>query len=101
MVEAWAGGVNAGNHDAELNWLAHLVPMCLDLGFEPQRAVFHITEEKTPLRFVADGREFRDSRGGLANLITSFVAAIRRGEPDNYGLRLGLKALEFVEKKRA
>ena len=96
-VEAWAGGVNAGNPDAELNWRIHLAAMCLDLGFDPRKARFHITEEKQPLRFVADGREFRDSRGALANLVTRFMASIKRGEDDNSGLRLGVRTLEYYE----
>lgn len=100
QVEAWAGGINAGNPDAFLNWATHLGSMCFDLGFDPRRAKFHITEEKQPLRFVADGREFRDSRGGLANLIAAFIRAIERGEPDNYGLRMGVKTLEFVEEMK-
>jgi hypothetical protein len=98
-VEACAGGVNKGNPDAALNWLAHLVPMCLDLGFDPHKAEFHISEQKRPLRFVADGRVFVDGRGALANLIKQFLAAVERGEPDNAGLRLGLKALEYMESK--
>ncbi len=98
-VEAWGGGVNEGNPDAELNWLAHLVPMCLDLGFDPSKAKFHISQEKVPLRFVADGRVFTDSAGALNSLVRHFMAAIERGEPDNSGLRLGLRTLEFMEKK--
>lgn len=97
-VEAWAGGVNETNPDAELNWWVHLAAMCWDLGFDPMKAVFHVTTEKQPLRFVADGKEFTDSRGGLANLARKFIEAIERGEPDNAGLRLGVKTLEFVEK---
>ena len=48
-VEAFAGGVNVTNPEAHLNWWHHLVPMCLDLAFDPEKAVFHITEEKQPL----------------------------------------------------
>ena len=97
-VEAWAGGVNESNPDAELNWWVHLAAMCVDLGFDPHKAVFHVSKEKVPLRFVADGKEFTDSRGGLANLVRAFIAAIELGKPDNSGLRLGLKTLEYVEK---
>ena len=99
-VEAWAGGVNAGNPDAELNWWVHLAAMCWDLGFDPANAVFHIEEKKRPLAFECNGKLFQDSRGGLANLVKAFMAAIERGEPDNAGLRLGLKTLEYVEKMR-
>lgn len=100
-VEAWAGGVNAGNPDAELNWWVHLSAMCLDLGFDPQMAVFHIEEKKRPLAFECNGKLFQDSRGGLANLIKAFMAAIERGEPDNEGLKMGVKTLEYVEARRA
>lgn len=97
-VEAWAGGVNETNPDALWNWLPHLIPMCLDLGFDPLKAEFHITEEKQPLRFVADGREFVDGKpGALANLVTQFCEAIKRGEPDNRGLELGARVVELTE----
>lgn len=96
-VEAWAGGVNQSNPDAELNWWVHLAAMCIDLGFDPLKAEFHVEEKKRPLNFVANGKLFTDSRGGLANLIKAFLAAIERGEPDNAGLVLGVKTLEYVE----
>lgn len=98
-VEAWAGGVNETNPDANLNWWVHLAAMCFDLGFDPRNAVFHVTEEKQPLKFVVNGRhKFVDGGpGALANLVGAFMLAIAKGEPDNSGLRLGLKTLEFVE----
>lgn len=100
-VEAWAGGVNEGNPDERLNWLAHLVPMCLDLGFDPAKAVFHITKERQKLRFLTDKGAFTDTSGALKALVGEFVRAIERGELDNSGLQLGLKALEFMEKQSA
>lgn len=96
-VEAWAGGVNLTNPDANLNWWTHLAAMCWDLGFDPANAVFHVTEEAQPIRFVADGREFRDGEGALEGLITEFCAAIQLGKPNNEGLKLGLKAIQYVE----
>lgn len=96
-VEAWAGGVNETNPDAELNWWVHLAAMCWDLGFDPMKATFHVSQEKRPLYFAANGKLFTDSRGALENLIKRFIAAIKRGEPDNAGLRLGVKTLEYVE----
>jgi predicted dehydrogenase len=100
-VEAYAGGVNDTNPDAEWNWWTHLAAMCWDLGFDPGRAAFHVTPEKQPLRFIANGMEFRDGPpGALACLVTEFVKAIEKGEPDNEGLRLGLKTIQYVEERR-
>jgi predicted dehydrogenase len=98
-VEAFAGGVNETNPDAEWNWGTHLAAMCLDLGFDPYAAVFHITEEKQPLRFVVNGEfEFRDGPpGAMACLVTEFCEAIREGKPNNEGLKLGLKTVQYVE----
>lgn len=97
-IEAWAGGVNETNPDALWNWLTHLIPMCLDLGFDPMTAVFHITEERKPLRFVADGLEFQDSSGALANLVAEFCGAIEKNEPDNRGIELGARVVEITER---
>lgn len=97
-IEAWAGGVNETNPDALWNWLPHLIPMCLDLGFDPMKAEFHITAEKQPLRFVADGREFVDGKpGALANMVAQFCKAIERGQPDNRGIQLGAGVVEVTE----
>ncbi len=62
-IEAWAGGVTQSNPDPHWNWLPHLVAMCADLGFDPDSASFHITRERTPLRFAVNGIEFRDTHG--------------------------------------
>lgn len=101
-VEAWAGGVNETNPDAELNWWIHLAAMCVDAGFDPAKATFHVTQEKQPLRFVANGQEFRDGPpGALKVLVTEFLEAVRKGEPDIRGLEIGLKTLQYLEGRRA
>jgi hypothetical protein len=76
--------------------------MCADLGFDPDRAVFHIQEEKRPVRFVVNGtHEYTDGLpGALANLVREFCAAIESGAPDNSGLRLGVRAVQFMEKNQ-
>lgn len=100
-VTAFAGGVNESNPDAELNWWTHLAAMCWDLGFDPANAVFNVTTEKQPLRFIANGQEFRDGPpGALACLITEFLEAAKSGKPNNEGLKLGLKTLQYVEARR-
>ncbi|HEY6028807.1 MAG TPA: Gfo/Idh/MocA family oxidoreductase [Pseudolabrys sp.] len=98
-VEAWAGGVNETNPDAVWNWGTHLSAMCFDLGFEPYEAVFHISDEKQPVRFVVNNEfEYRDGPpGALACLVTEFCDAIRAGKPNNEGLKLGLKTVQYVE----
>ena len=91
-VEAWAGGVNETNPDAYLNWISHLVPMCLDLGFCPDSALFHITKEKQPLRFVVNGNEFRDTGGALKNLLEQFMVAEK-----SFGLDYALAVTRYLE----
>jgi hypothetical protein len=99
-VSAFAGGVNASNPDPLLNWWVHLAAMCHDLGFHPDKASFSVTTEKRPLKFIADGEVFEDGKpGALANLVGEFVKAIESGVPDNRGLQLGLKTLQYVEKQ--
>lgn len=96
LVEAWCGGVTASSPNAELNWWSHLVPMCVDIGADEDAAVFHITEERQPLRFVVNGKyEFRDTSGALENLVSRFLAAEGR---DNWGLFLTLFFTFFLEK---
>lgn len=97
-VSCFAGGVTESNPDPEWNWYPHLVAMCADAGFDPDNAYFDVTRERQPLRFVADGREFRDTHGALPNLVMAFVRAIKKGEPDNEGLRVGLKTIQFMER---
>jgi predicted dehydrogenase len=101
-VEAWAGGVTPTNPDALLNWGVHLAAMCWDVGVDPMDAELHITQERQPLRFVADGREFNDPPTHpqpLEVLVREFVGAIVRGEPNNEGLHLALKTIQYVEKQ--
>jgi hypothetical protein len=100
-VVASAGGVTASNLDAEWNWLPHLVAMCLDIGVDPERASLKVWGERRPLVFRCDGREFRDTKNAVDNLVREFVKAIERGKPDNEGLRLGLKTVQYVEKYKA
>lgn len=97
-VEGWAGGVNATNTNAVWNWAPHLAAMCFDLGYDPRDAVLHMTEERQPLRFAADGREFTDGPpGALRVLITEFCDAIRKGVPDNAGISMGYETVKFTE----
>ena len=97
-ARAYAGGVTASNPDAEWNWYPHLVAMCLDAGLDPDKSRFTVTEERQPLRFIAGGREFRDTSNAIDNLVRAFIRAIERGQPDNAGLRLGLQTVEYMER---
>jgi predicted dehydrogenase len=103
QVEAWAGGVSPTNPDAFLNWGVHLAAMCWDVGVDPRDATFHITSERQPLRFVADGREFLDpptEPSALQVLVTEFLQAVESGKPNNEGLHLALKTIQYVEAMR-
>jgi predicted dehydrogenase len=96
-VRAFAGGVTESNPDPEWNWLPHIAAMCLDIGVDPMRAFVRVTEERQPLRFQCGGREFRDTNGAIDCLVREFVKAVECGEPDNEGLKLGLKVVQYVE----
>lgn len=93
-VEAWAGGTD---RDPWWDWGPHLVAMSLDIGCE--KPVIHVTQEERPLRFVVNGEhEFRDVPDNpLDELICEFCAAIERGEPNNEGLRLGARVIDYLE----
>lgn len=96
-VEASAGGVTESSPDHHWNWMTHFAAMCFDAGIDPARARISITKERSPLRFVADGKEFVDGPA-LRNLCGAFLLAIENGVPDNRGLELGARVVEFTEK---
>lgn len=88
-VEAWAGGTE---RDPWWDWGPHLVAMSFDLGCKP---VIHVTQEKQPLRLVADGHEFTDvADNPLEVLLSEFCAAIALGKPDN---RLMPEVIDYLE----
>ena len=86
------------------DWGPHLVAMCLDLGFDPRKARIACMSASVPLSFRVNGdREWRDAITDpmpLEVLINEFVAAIERGEPDNDGLKLGARVVEFLNEPR-
>jgi hypothetical protein len=72
--------------------------MSFDLGCE--KPVIHVTQEKQPLRLIADGHEFTDAQTDptpLEVLVSEFCAAIELGKPDNSGLQLGARVIEYLE----
>lgn len=93
-VTAYAGGRTERNPDEWLNWISHLVPMCCDMGFTPEQAVFNISVDKVPLRLVADGHEFRDTGGALANMLEVFERAT---DKDEAGFQYALRVATWIE----
>lgn len=98
MVSGEAGGVNEGNPDAVWNWIPHLASMAIDLGADLDECLFRVGEARKPLRLEVDGDVFRDAPDALDGLVRAFVAAIERGEPNNDGLRLGYRVVQFTER---
>lgn len=94
-VEGWAGGTDK---DPWWDWGPHLVAMSMDLGcYKP---VIHVTKEIQPLRLAVDGDHFTDVKDNpLDVLVGEFCAAITNGQPDNSGLRLGARVIEYLEKR--
>lgn len=108
--KALAAGVTsvvarAGSSDAKLgpwwDWGGHLVAMCLDLDFNPRKALLQTHDVDEPLSFHVNGsmeyRDVEETPMPLDVLIAEFVAAIEKGEPDIGGLRLGVKVVEVLE----
>lgn len=83
------------------DWGPHLVAMCLDLGFDPLKAHILTDGEEEPLRVIVNGKmEFRDvdeKPAPLEVLLTEFMEAIKKGEPDVRGLELGVSVVEHLE----
>ncbi len=76
------------------DWGPHLVAMSIDLGCE--KPILHLGHDR--LRIVADGEEFIDTHDGpLSVLVSEFLKAIKKGEPDNAGLRLGARVVRYLE----
>lgn len=99
-ITCCAGGTE---RDPWWDWGPHLAAMCIDLGFDPSRARISVGKSYRPLSFVVNGdQEFVDevtSPTPLEVLVTEFVAAIERGEPNNAGLRLGAEVVEYLWSK--
>lgn len=108
--QALAAGVHsvvatAGSSDTKLgpwwDWGGHLVVMCLDLNFDPRKAQLCTPDADEPLSFRVNGSmEYRDvdeTPKPLDVLIEEFIAAIKKGEPDVRGLRIGVRAVEVLE----
>jgi hypothetical protein len=77
-------------------WGPHAVAMAFDLGCETPE----ITVGGERMTFVADGREFHDvvtDPTPLEVLVKEFCAAIESGKPNNEGLQLGLRVVQFLE----
>ena len=83
-IEARAGGTK---RDPWWDWGPHIVAMCLDLGFDPRKARISVRKAQEPLSFVVNGRHtFTDKparTSPIACLITEFMAAVEKGQPDN------------------
>jgi hypothetical protein len=100
-IDCIAGGTF---RDPWWDWGPHLAAMCLDLGFDPRMAEMRCESEKVPLSFLVNGMydwqdEITDPMP-LEVLVTEFVAAIERGEPNNEGLKLGAQVVEFLNELR-
>jgi predicted dehydrogenase len=78
------------------DWGPHAVSMAFDLGCENPE----ITVGGERMTFSADGRVFDDVKtdpAPLEVLVREFVAAIESGKPNNEGLQLGLKVVQYLE----
>jgi hypothetical protein len=97
-VEGFAGGTNETNPNTLWNWGPHLVSMSFDLGCESPN--LWIESEREPLRIVVnDEYEFVDcptEPTALEVLLGEFIQAVKDGQPNNSGLAMGLKVMEYL-----
>lgn len=93
-VECEAGGTP---RDPWWDWGPHLVSMCIDIGYKPEKAVIRVTSARKPLSFVVNGaHQFRDVETNprpLEALTGEFLRAIEIGKPDS---RLMPEVIEFL-----
>lgn len=98
-VYATAGG--PCKIDPLYDWGSHLVAMCLDLDFDPLAAHLVTNYESWPLKFSVNGKmmfaDEEESPTPLEVLLTEFMQAIEKGEPDMRGLEFGVKVVEKLE----
>ena len=94
-VKASAGGTR---HNPLWDWGPHLAAMCLDIGIDPKDAEITCTKEPQPLRFEVNGDVFTDVEGErpLDVLLTEFADAIEYGKPNNAGLELGARVIDYL-----
>ena len=99
-VYAVAGGTDC-KLDPLWDWGSHLVAMCLDLGFDPMEAHILTGTEDWPLKVIVNGTitytDQPETPTPLEVLLTEFMAAIEKGEPDIRGLEFGVKVVETLE----
>lgn len=98
-IKAQAGGVS--KIDQKWDWGPHLVSMCLDLGFPPDKADIRLLNDLVPLTFVVnDAYRFQDvitDPMPLEVLLTEFIKAIKSGEKDIRGLEFGVEVTAYCE----
>lgn len=81
---------------------SHLSAMCFDVMFDPRKATIDTSDRHAPLLFNVDGKVFTDVKSRptpIEVLIAEFITAIEIGKPDNSGLKLGVRVVEFLEEK--
>ena len=81
------------------DWGPHLVALCLDLGAHPE---IRVSREPIPLEMIVNGTLVFDDPltkpTALEVLLTEFMAAIERGEPDVTSLQLGVAVVDYLER---
>lgn len=98
-VEAQAGG--RCKVKPRWDWGPHIVSMCLDIGFNPSKAILRFNEYETPFKFIVNGNYVFDDPKcqptPLEVMIGDFVEAIEKGEQNLDGLRLGVNVTAYLD----
>lgn len=95
-VVAIAGGTDK---DPWWDWGPHLVAMSFDLGCE--KPEIQVSQDIHPLTVIVNGEHtFTDVEtdpSPLKVLLGEFIAAIEKKQPNNAGLQLGARVVEYLE----
>ena len=83
-----------------LDWLPHLMAMCLDIGVHPSAATFKEKNGRLGV-IVNETLEFKDELTDptpLECLLTEFMSCVKLGLPDVRGLSLGVRVMQEIER---
>ena len=83
------------------DWGPHLAALCFDLGVDP---IIRATSVPTPLKVVVNNMLAFDDPPTepmpLRILLSEFMSAIAEGKPHSDGIKMGLRVVEFLERRK-
>lgn len=84
------------------DWGPHLVSMCMDLGFDTNRAHILTMRDAQPLKVIVNGNltytDAPETPAPLVTLLTEFITAVAARKEDLRGLEFGVRVVKALEK---